>query len=178
MDWLTICADGATEDCVGQIQAVYLVALLVGLAVLALIARRTRDLTTAVLSLMAGAIAINIAIGSLTAALRLPIYLDSVGTVPVGALPGPWAGARDTRGCRQRSPRGRPLWVQRAAGRKPRCGNGGAAGDSGETGPAARATATRGPATTRERNMDASADIQRAYHSKGSGLITDHDPTG
>ncbi len=39
------------------------------------------------------AIAINIAIGSIIYALRLPIYLDSVGTVLVGALAGPWAGA-------------------------------------------------------------------------------------
>ena len=55
--------------------------------------RRSRDLTTATLSLMAVAIAINIAVGSITVALRLPIYLDSIGTVLVGALAGPWAGA-------------------------------------------------------------------------------------
>ena len=42
---------------------------------------------------MAVAIAINIAVGSITFALRLPIYLDSIGTVLVGALAGPWAGA-------------------------------------------------------------------------------------
>ena len=39
------------------------------------------------------AIAINIAVGSIAIALRLPIYLDSIGTVLVGALAGPWAGA-------------------------------------------------------------------------------------
>ena len=39
------------------------------------------------------AIAINIAVGSIAVALRLPIYLDSIGTVLVGALAGPWAGA-------------------------------------------------------------------------------------
>jgi energy-coupling factor transport system substrate-specific component len=39
------------------------------------------------------AIAINIAVGSIIFALRLPIYLDSIGTVLVGALAGPWAGA-------------------------------------------------------------------------------------
>ena len=33
---------------------------------------------------MAVAIAINIAVGSITFALRLPIYLDSIGTVLVG----------------------------------------------------------------------------------------------
>jgi energy-coupling factor transport system substrate-specific component len=42
---------------------------------------------------MAVAIAINVAVGSLTFALRLPIYLDSIGTVLVGVLAGPWAGA-------------------------------------------------------------------------------------
>jgi len=43
--------------------------------------------------LMALAIAINIAIGQLVTVLKLPIYLDSIGTVLVGALLGPWAGA-------------------------------------------------------------------------------------
>ena len=42
---------------------------------------------------MAVAIAINIAVGSIAVFLRLPIYLDSIGTVLVGALAGPWAGA-------------------------------------------------------------------------------------
>ncbi len=42
---------------------------------------------------MVVAIAINITVGSITVALRLPIYLDSIGTVLVGALAGPWAGA-------------------------------------------------------------------------------------
>jgi energy-coupling factor transport system substrate-specific component len=39
------------------------------------------------------AIAINIAVGAIAVALRLPIYLDSIGTVLVGAVAGPWAGA-------------------------------------------------------------------------------------
>jgi energy-coupling factor transport system substrate-specific component len=39
------------------------------------------------------AIAINIAVGAIVVALKLPIYLDSIGTVLVGALAGPWAGA-------------------------------------------------------------------------------------
>lgn len=43
--------------------------------------------------LMALAIAINIAIGQLVTVLKLPIYLDSIGTVLVGALLGPVAGA-------------------------------------------------------------------------------------
>ena len=93
MDWLTICADGATTPCVAPNQAVYLLAVVAGIVLLALVVRRSRDFTTATLSLMAVAIAINITIGSLTALLRLPLYLDSVGTVLVGALAGPWAGA-------------------------------------------------------------------------------------
>ena len=93
MDWLTICSDGATDPCVAPIQATYLLVLLVGVVLLALLVRRSRDFTTATLSLMAVAIAINITVGSLTAFLRLPLYLDSVGTVLVGALAGPWAGA-------------------------------------------------------------------------------------
>lgn len=75
------------------IQVVYLAALAVGAVLFAVIARRSRDLTTATLTLMVVAIAINIAVGSLTVALRLPVYLDSIGTVLVGALAGPWAGA-------------------------------------------------------------------------------------
>ena len=75
------------------IQLVYLAALVVGAILFAVIARRSRDLSTATLTLMVVAIAINIAVGSLTYALRLPVYLDSIGTVLVGALAGPWAGA-------------------------------------------------------------------------------------
>ena len=93
MDWLTICADGATTPCVAPVQAAYLLAIVAGVVLLAVVVRRSRDFTTATLSLMAVAIAINITIGSLTALLRLPLYLDSVGTVLVGALAGPWAGA-------------------------------------------------------------------------------------
>jgi hypothetical protein len=69
------------------------VAILIGTVLLAVVARRTRDLSTATLTLMAVAIAINLVLGSLTVALRLPLYLDSVGTILVGALAGPWAGA-------------------------------------------------------------------------------------
>jgi len=93
LNWLTICAEGQTTDCIPSIQVVYLIGLLVGAILFAVIARRSRDLTTAVLTLMPVAIAINIAVGSIAVALRLPIYLDSIGTVLVGALAGPWAGA-------------------------------------------------------------------------------------
>jgi hypothetical protein len=92
-DWLTICAADQTEGCVQPVQAAYLVALIVGAVLLFVAGRRARDFTTATLSLMAVAIAINVAVGSITFALRLPIYLDSIGTVLVGVLAGPWAGA-------------------------------------------------------------------------------------
>ena len=93
LDWLTICADSAATNCVQPIQLAYLIAVVVGAILFAVIARRSRDLSTATLTLMVVAIAINIAVGSLIYALRLPIYLDSIGTVLVGALAGPWAGA-------------------------------------------------------------------------------------
>ena len=92
-NWLTICAEGQTTDCVGTDQLVYILALVVFAVLFAVIGRRSRDLTTAVLTLMPVAIAINIAVGSIAFALRLPVYLDSIGTVLVGALAGPWAGA-------------------------------------------------------------------------------------
>jgi hypothetical protein len=91
--WLTICAEGQTTPCVAPVQVAYLVALIVGVVLFAIVGRRARDLTTATLTLMVVAIAINITVGSITVALRLPIYLDSIGTVLVGALAGPWAGA-------------------------------------------------------------------------------------
>ena len=93
MDWLTICADGATTQCVAPVQTAYLIGVGVLALLLVVAGRRSRDFATATLSLMAVAIAINIALGSVTALLRLPLYLDSVGTVLVGALAGPWAGA-------------------------------------------------------------------------------------
>ena len=93
MDWLTICAADQTEGCVQPIQLIYLIAVVVGAVLLAIVARRSRDLSTATLTLMPVAIAINIAIGSIAVALRLPVYLDSIGTVLVGVVAGPWAGA-------------------------------------------------------------------------------------
>jgi len=52
-----------------------------------------KEFSTRTLVLIPIAIAINIAIGQLVYFLKLPIYLDSIGTVLVGALVGPWAGA-------------------------------------------------------------------------------------
>jgi hypothetical protein len=93
LDWLSICAADQVENCIQPIQAAYLVALIIGAVLLVIAGRRSRDFATATLVLMAVAIAINVAVGSLTFALRLPIYLDSIGTVLVGVLAGPWAGA-------------------------------------------------------------------------------------
>jgi energy-coupling factor transport system substrate-specific component len=47
-------------------------------------------LNSTALALIPLAIAINIAVGQLVAVLKLPVYLDSIGTVLVGALIGPW----------------------------------------------------------------------------------------
>lgn len=44
------------------------------------------------LALIPRAVAINLALGAIVAALKLPIYLDSVGTILVAALVGPGAG--------------------------------------------------------------------------------------
>lgn len=51
-----------------------------------------KEFDTRTLVLIPIAIAINIAIGELVVRLKLPVYLDSIGTVLVGALAGPWAG--------------------------------------------------------------------------------------
>jgi len=93
LSWLQVCAEGQTEGCIPAIQLAYLAALVVGVVLLGIIAVRSRDLSTATLALMAVAIGINIAVGAIVVVLRLPIYLDSIGTVLVGVLAGPWAGA-------------------------------------------------------------------------------------
>ncbi len=92
-NWPQVCAEGQTSDCIATVQIVYLLAVVIGVIAIAYLARRSRDLSTGTLTLMPVAIAINIAVGAIIVALRLPIYLDSVGTVLVGVLAGPWAGA-------------------------------------------------------------------------------------
>ncbi|MGH2606924.1 MAG: ECF transporter S component [Anaerolineales bacterium] len=52
-----------------------------------------REFSTQTLVLIPVAIAINLAVGQLVLALKLPLYLDSIGTILVGVLAGPWAGA-------------------------------------------------------------------------------------
>lgn len=51
-----------------------------------------KDFTTLTLTLMAVAIVLNIVLGQVVSLLKLPIFLDSIGTVLVGLLAGPWAG--------------------------------------------------------------------------------------
>lgn len=54
----------------------------------------SRQFSTRVLALMVVAIAINIVLGyTVQTVLKLPIYLDSIGTILVGVLAGPIAGA-------------------------------------------------------------------------------------
>ncbi len=55
--------------------------------------RLKQDFTTITWVMIPVAIAINIAIGQLIYTLKIPLYLDSIGTILVGVLAGPWAGA-------------------------------------------------------------------------------------
>jgi energy-coupling factor transport system substrate-specific component len=50
-----------------------------------------KDFTTITFALMAVAIVINIVLGQLVSTLKLPIFLDSLGTFLVALLAGPWA---------------------------------------------------------------------------------------
>ena len=52
-----------------------------------------KEFSTTTLVLIPVAIAINIAVGTIVQRAGLPLYLDSIGTVLVGVLAGPWAGA-------------------------------------------------------------------------------------
>ncbi len=55
--------------------------------------RIRKDFTTVAVVMIPVAIAINIAVGQLIFTLKIPLYLDSIGTVLVGVLAGPWVGA-------------------------------------------------------------------------------------
>jgi len=52
-----------------------------------------KDFGTLTLALMAVAIVLNIVLGQVVSLLKLPVFLDSIGSVLVGLLAGPWAGA-------------------------------------------------------------------------------------
>jgi energy-coupling factor transport system substrate-specific component len=55
--------------------------------------RLKQDFSTVTLVLIPVAIAMNIAVGQIIYTLKVPLYLDTIGTVLVGVLAGPWAGA-------------------------------------------------------------------------------------
>lgn len=77
--------------------AVYFVvaiAILVILFVWAYVTKRIqKDFSTMTWVLIPVAIAINLTVGQIVLVLKLPVYLDSIGTVLVGVICGPWAGA-------------------------------------------------------------------------------------
>ncbi|MFW6224285.1 MAG: ECF transporter S component [Bacteroidota bacterium] len=52
-----------------------------------------KDFASTTIALIPIAIALNIVIGQIVALLKLPVYLDSIGTVLVAVVCGPWAGA-------------------------------------------------------------------------------------
>jgi energy-coupling factor transport system substrate-specific component len=55
--------------------------------------RMQKDFSTMTWVLIPVAIAINLTIGQIVLVLKLPVYLDMIGTVLVGVICGPWAGA-------------------------------------------------------------------------------------
>lgn len=55
--------------------------------------RVQKDFSTMTWVLIPVAIAINLTVGQIVLVLKLPVYLDSIGTVLVGVICGPWAGA-------------------------------------------------------------------------------------
>jgi energy-coupling factor transport system substrate-specific component len=55
--------------------------------------RLKKDFSTVTLVLIPVAIAINVVIGEIVVLLKLPVFLDSIGTILVAVLAGPWAGA-------------------------------------------------------------------------------------
>ena len=55
--------------------------------------RLQKEFSTLTLVTIPVAIAINIAVGTLIYNIKVPLYLDSIGTILVGALAGSWAGA-------------------------------------------------------------------------------------
>ncbi|HSB02450.1 MAG TPA: ECF transporter S component [Anaerolineales bacterium] len=69
-------------------------AIIAGLFVWAYATKRVqKDFSTMTWVLIPVAIAINLTIGQIVLVLKLPVYLDSIGTVLVGVICGPWAGA-------------------------------------------------------------------------------------
>jgi energy-coupling factor transport system substrate-specific component len=52
-----------------------------------------KEFSTLSIALIPVAIALNIVVGTIVVNAKVPLYLDSIGTVLVGVLVGPWAGA-------------------------------------------------------------------------------------
>ena len=93
---------GANATAANSFALILAIAMLVGAAVTFALEKvqtgrlesLSRQFTLRVVVLMPFAIAINIVLGqTVAAALKIPIYLDSIGTVLVGVLAGPIAGA-------------------------------------------------------------------------------------
>jgi hypothetical protein len=93
---------GAFMTAANAFALILAVAMLIGASVTFLLERiqtgrvesLSRQFTLRVVVLMPFAIAINIVLGqTVAAALKIPIYLDSIGTILVGVLAGPIAGA-------------------------------------------------------------------------------------
>jgi energy-coupling factor transport system substrate-specific component len=80
-----------TSGATGSSALITLTGYLVGAALI--IWGVSRQFTTSTYVLIPLAIAINIVGGQLIKLTGLPLYLDSIGTVLVGVLVGPWAGA-------------------------------------------------------------------------------------
>jgi len=55
--------------------------------------RLAKDFSTITLVFIPVAIALNIVVGQIVGTLNLPIFLDSIGTVLIALLAGPWVGA-------------------------------------------------------------------------------------
>ena len=53
--------------------------------------RIAEEMTGAALPFLAFCIALNLTAGQITAALKIPLYLDSIGTILVAVLVGPWS---------------------------------------------------------------------------------------
>jgi len=85
-------AQGLGQDVLGSSNAlIALAGYLVGAALI--IVGVSSQFTTSTYALIPIAIAINIVVGEIVTLLKLPLYLDSIGTVLVAVLVGPWAGA-------------------------------------------------------------------------------------
>ena len=46
LSWLQVCGEGQTEGCIPTIQVIYLIAVIVGVVLVAIVGRRSRDLST------------------------------------------------------------------------------------------------------------------------------------